>query len=102
MVQSGRAVGEHMENAGSLIVGGELIDYPGCYMIEVRVKDGSNSWSVVRKRDNTWWWVAVTNIFPPSGGALSLELGDQIIEPKTLAWCNEQYSALIQKLHEKE
>jgi len=41
--------------------GGELVDYPGCYKIDGATEDGSNSWSVVRKPDGTWWWVRTTS-----------------------------------------
>ena len=90
-----------MEDTGATFRGGELIDYPGWYKIDGSTEDGAKSWSAVRKPDGTWWWVAVTHLFPPGGGTLNLELGDQITEPKTLAQCNEQYADLLQKLHEK-
>ena len=81
--------------------GGELVDCPGWYKIDGRMGDEAESWSVIRKPDGTWWWVAATHIFPPGGGNVRFDLGDQITEPKTLAQCEEYYEELLQRLEEK-
>src|ERR1700733_2710691 len=59
--------------------GGELADYPGWFMIEGGSEDGSDSWSVVRRSDGSWWWVAATDIFPPTGG-MQVDLGGEITD----------------------
>jgi hypothetical protein len=66
------------------------------------MEDEAESWSIVRKPDGTWWWVAVTHIFPPEGGDVRIELGDQIKEQKTLAECEEHYVELLQKLEKRK
>lgn len=82
--------------------GGELADYPGWYMIDGGPDDGSNSWSVVRKPDGSWWWVTAHHIFPPGGGNLRIELGDQITDKNTLTQCEENYRELLQKIEDKK
>ena len=81
--------------------GGELVDYPGWYEINGGTEDGSNSWSVVRKPDGTWWWVAVHHIFPPGGGTMHIELGDQVTEQNILTQCEDNYRELLRKIEEK-
>ena len=81
--------------------GGELVDYPGWYKIDGRMEDKAESWSVIRKPDGTWWWVAATHIFPPGGGTVRFDLGDQITDEKTLTQCDEYYIELLQKLEER-
>jgi hypothetical protein len=78
--------------------GGELVDYPGWFMIEGGQEDGSDSWSVVRKPDGSWWSVAAHHIFPPEGGNLRIELGDRITDRGMLAQCEENYSQLLKKI----
>ncbi len=91
-----------MDTSKCLITkGGELVDYPGWYKIDGRMEHEAESWSVNRKPDGTWWWVATTHIFPPGGGNVHFDLGDQITEPKVLAQCEEYYAGLLQKLEEK-
>jgi hypothetical protein len=94
---------QNMETSKRLITrGGELVDYPGWYKIDGRMEDEAESWSVIRKPDGTWWWVAATHIFPPGGGNVRFDLGDQITEPKTLTQCEEHFVELLQKLEEKK
>ena len=78
-----------------LLSGGELRDQPGWWKIDGRVEDESEHWSVVRKPDGTYWYVAATHIFPPNCDALvRIDLGDQILDPKTTNevadWLKEQ------------
>jgi hypothetical protein len=87
----------------SLIVkGGEVVDHPGWYKIDGRIGDQTESFSMIRKPDGTWWWVAVTHIFPPEGGTVRFDLGEQITEPNTITQCEEYYDELLRKLDEKK
>jgi hypothetical protein len=82
--------------------GGQLADYPGWYKIDGGTEDGSGSWSVVRKPDGSWWWVAAEHIFPPGGGNFSIDLGDQITDQNMLTQCEENYRELLQEIDEKK
>ena len=80
--------------------GGELLDYPGWYKIDGGTEDGSKLWSVVRKPDGSWWWVAAEHIFLPGGGNFRIDLGDQITDDNTLTQCEENYIELLRKMEE--
>lgn len=82
--------------------GGYLVDHPDWYKIDGGTEDDSNLWSVVRKPDGTWWWVAAHHIFPTTGGTLRIELGDQITDRGTLTQCEETYRELLLKTEEKK
>jgi hypothetical protein len=82
--------------------GGQLVDYPGWYKIDGGSEDGSDSWSVVRQPDGSWWWVAVHHIWPPEGGNLRIELGDRITDKNILTQCEENYVQLLQKIEDKK
>jgi hypothetical protein len=90
-----------MEEKRVLIRGGELRDNPGWYKIDGRIEDEADSWSAVRKPDGTWWWVAATHIFPPGGGDVRIDIGEEVKETKTLAQLNQHYVELLEKLEEK-
>lgn len=81
--------------------GGELVDYPGSYMIQGGSEDGSDQWGVVRKPDGSWWWVAATDIFPRSGGNMHVDLGDEVTDEKMLTQCEEQYRQILQERDKK-
>jgi hypothetical protein len=81
--------------------GGYLLDHPDWFKIDGRTADGSHDWSAVRKPDGSWWWVAVTHIFPISGESLRIELGDQVTDKNTLKHFEETYRELLQKAEEK-
>jgi DNA-binding beta-propeller fold protein YncE len=81
-----------------LLSGGQPIEYPGWWKIDGRVEGESRSWSVVRKPDGTWWYVAVNHIFPPGGGLLRIELGDQITDAKVIVQCEEYFAQMQQKM----
>lgn len=83
-----------------ILSGGEPIEYVGWWKISGRIEGESDSWSVVRKPDGTWWYIAVNHIFPPEGGFLRIELGDQIDEPKVISQCEEYYAQMKKKLEE--
>jgi hypothetical protein len=68
---------------------GEVRDAPGFWKIDGRIEGESDSWSVVRKPDGTWWYVAATHIFPPGGPTVRVDLDDQITDPKIIAQCEE-------------
>jgi len=85
-----------------IISGGELRGCPGLWKITGRMEGESDSWSIVRKPDGTYWEVAGTHIFSPTGGMLRIDTGDQILDAKKLARCEEYYDQLQQKLAESE
>src|ERR1700731_1104509 len=94
---------EHMDTPKQLFkAGGELVDYPGWYKIDGGTEDGANSWSVVRKPDRTWWWVKAHHIFPPGGGNLRMDLGDEVTEENMLTQCEKNYTQLLRKIEEKK
>jgi hypothetical protein len=80
-----------------VLTGGELIENPGYWKIDGRVEGQSDRWSVVRKPDGSWWYVAAAHIFPP-GGLLRVDLGDQITDAKVVDQCDEYFSQMKQKL----
>jgi len=90
------------ETRRETVSGGELLDYPGHWKITGRVEGESDSWSIVRKPDGTFWEVAGTHFFPPTGGNVRIDLGDQILDAKRLALCDDYYDQLKQKLEEKQ
>jgi hypothetical protein len=81
--------------------GGQLVDYPGWYKIDGGPEDGSDSWSVVRKPDGSWWWVAATDIFPRGGGNLRIDLGDEITDKNILTQYEGNYTELLRKIEER-
>jgi len=80
-----------------LLSGGELLESPGFWKIDGRVEGESDHWSVVRKPDGSWWYVAGTHIFPPGGGLLRLDLGDEITDEKVVDQCEEYFSQMIKR-----
>jgi hypothetical protein len=80
-----------------LLSGGELLENPGFWKIDGRVEGESDHWSVVRKPDGSWWYVAGTHIFPPGGGLLRLDLGDEITDEKVVDQCEEYFSQMIKR-----
>lgn len=88
------------DNKKVTIKGGELRDNPGWYKLDGRVEGESESWSAIRKPDGSWWWVAATHIFPPGGGDVRFDLGEEITKGETLALLEENFHELLQKLRE--
>jgi hypothetical protein len=84
-----------------ILRGGELPDYPGCWTITVTIEGESGEWSVFRKPDGTYWQVAGVHIFPPEGGNVRFDIGDQILDEKELTQCRNCYTQLQQKLAEQ-
>jgi hypothetical protein len=84
------------------ISGGELLDWPGHWKITGRVEGESDSWSVAPRPDGTFWEVAGTHYFPPTGGTVRFDLGDQILDAQKLARCEGWYEQLNQKLEEMQ
>jgi hypothetical protein len=87
-----------MEAKHLIVSGGELLDYPGHWIIAGRVEGESDSWSIVRKPDGTFWEVTAMHIFPPTGGMLRVEFGDQILDAEKLIQCEKYYAQLQEKL----
>ena len=72
--------------------GGPLNDAPDHYKITVRLEgDDEHGWEFVRKPDGTYWEVAVTDLFPRTGGTLAVHLGNQIVGAKELEFCERHY-----------
>jgi hypothetical protein len=86
-----------MDTKREILMGGELLDYPGCWKITVTIEGESGEWSVFRKPDGTYWSVAGVHIFPPGGGTLHIDIGDQIVDEKELAQCDACYTRLQEK-----
>jgi len=85
-------------------VGIELRDHPGCLKIDLSVEgETERSWSFVRKPDGTYWAGTVLDLFPRSGAReMQVDFGEQILNPKALARCEEYYSQWKQKTARSE
>ncbi len=91
-----------METAKRLITFcGELKDAPGFWKIDGYIEGESGHWSVVRKPDGTWWYVAATHIAPRGGPALRVDLDDQITDAKVIGQCEQYFSQMQQELEGK-
>jgi hypothetical protein len=78
-----------------ILTGGPLVDAPGHYRIIVTVEgDDEHAFDVVRKPDGTFWKVARVDLFPKTGGMLRIDLGEQIVEPKALQFCEQHFKQL--------
>jgi hypothetical protein len=88
-----------MEPKRTVIVkGGELKDHPGWYKLDGRLEDDLNkAFGMVRKPDGTWWRVAGEHYFPPEGGDVRIELGEQITKQETLDQIEEYYEELLRQ-----
>lgn len=84
-----------------IIGGGELVDYPGHWQITGRTEGKAEKWSVLRKPDETFWEIVRTHIFPPGGGNLRIDVGDQIVNEEVVAQLEAYYEQLQQKLAEQ-
>lgn len=84
------------------IGGGELRDYPGHWKITARIEGETGEWSVIRKPDGTYWEIAGVHFFPPGGGNVRFDIGNQITDAKELARCEDYYTQLQEKLAEQE
>jgi hypothetical protein len=96
-----RNPGVRMETKRLILSGGELQDWPGHWKITGRFEDESDTWSIVRKPDGSFWEVAGVHYFPPTGGTLRIDLCDQILDAKRLTQCEEYYDQLQKKLAEQ-
>jgi len=47
-------------------------------------------------------WLAAHHIFPPNGGNLRIDLGDQITDDDMLRQCEENYRQLLEKIEAKK
>ena len=89
-------------NKRLLLRGSELREHPGWYKVDGRMEDESESWSAVRKADGSWWWVSAVHIFPPGGGDVRIDLGEQITEENAFRQFEEYYLQLLQELDRKK
>lgn len=75
--------------------GGPLVDHPGWWMVEMwKDNNPDHTSEFVRKKDGTYWDVAATYTFPPSGGTLKVMLGEQITDAKRVSICRDLYTQL--------
>ena len=79
-----------------MLTGGELRGCPGCWRIVVQIEDESalQEWSVVRQLDGTYREVVGVDDF------VGIDLGDQILDRRAIAQCEEYYFQLRQKAEE--
>jgi hypothetical protein len=91
-----------MDTKRLILSGGELRDCPGFWKITGRIEGDSDSWSILRKPDGTYWEVAGEDYFPRTGGTLRIDVGDQILDAKKIVQCEEYYEQLQQKLAESK
>jgi hypothetical protein len=81
-----------------MLTGGELRDHPGWWKIDGRTPGESEHWSIVRKPDGTFWEVVGVHTLPPDGRApVRIDIGDQILDPQTIAQCEKYFSQLQEK-----
>src|SRR5271156_5440205 len=73
------------------ISAGQPSDYPGCWIIRGEGSDGEREWSYFRKEDGTYWEILLEDIFPRSGGALQVDLGNQVVDETILSRLREYY-----------
>jgi hypothetical protein len=86
-----------MDTKRVIVKGGELEGHPGCWKIIETVEGESGSWMFIRRPDGSCWEVAKVDHFPRTGGTVRIDIGDQIIDRRLLAQCEEYYSQLLQK-----
>ena len=78
---------------------GEFKDAPGVWKMDIATEGESGHCSVVRKLDGTWWYVTAMQGGIP-GLRVSVQLGDQVTNPKAIAELEEQL-ALAKKKREE-
>ena len=69
----------------------ELREPAGHLLVIGLAEDGSDLWKIVRKPDGTFWDVTALVSFALTGETLRVETGDQILDVKRLAQCEELY-----------
>jgi hypothetical protein len=82
-----------------IIWSGEFKDAPGVWKMDIAIEGESGHWSVVRKLDGTWWYVAAMQGGIP-GIPVRVELGEQITDPKAIAELEEQLAQAKKKREE--
>ena len=92
----------NIENDQWTIRGGEPLDYPGCWVVTGTNANSGGSWSILRKEDGTYWEITAEHFFPPTGGTLRVELGNQITDPDKLVKLREFYLAYLENQHSKK
>jgi hypothetical protein len=84
-----------------IIGGGELVDHPGHWKITGRIEGKSETWDVLRKPDGTFWEIVGTHFFPPGGGNVRFDVGEQIVNEELVDRLETYYEQLQQKLKEQ-
>jgi hypothetical protein len=62
----------------------ELKDAPDHWLITPIGPDGEEGGKRLRKPNGTFWEVTAMHYFPPGGGALSVDIGNQISDGNTI------------------
>jgi hypothetical protein len=88
-----------MSNKRQIIWAGEFRDAPGVWKMDIAIEGESGHCSVVRKLEGTWWYVTAMQGGIP-GLPVSVQLGDQVTNPKAIAELEEQL-ALAKKKREE-
>lgn len=91
-----------MAEKRQIVGGGELVDNPGHWFIKVRIDSETGEWRFLRKPDGTFWNIEAVHIFPPGGGNVRVDVGDQIRDEKVVSRCEAHFEQLQIKLAEAE
>ena len=70
----------------------QLRDQPDHWLITNFDKQGRDTWRVLRKPDGTFWYVKAMHLFPPSGGTLQVDTGDQVTDEDFLTSLESYYN----------
>ena len=89
-----------MDTKRVMVKGGDLDGHPGYWTIVESIEGESDSWFVIRKPDGTFWEVARVDYFPRNGATVTIDIGDQILDRRLIAQCQDYYSQLRQKAEE--
>jgi len=81
---------------------GEFRDAPGFWKMDIAIEGESGHWSVVRKLDGTWWYIAVMHDGLPGGPPVRVDLGEQISDPKTVSELEEHLAQAKKKWEETQ
>jgi hypothetical protein len=76
----------------------EIKDAPGYWILTERLPEQAEGWRVLRKPDGTFWEVTGTHYFPPGGGSLELDLGQQISDRQLIRELESFYTEARNKI----
>jgi hypothetical protein len=71
------------------------VDYPGCWVVTETNNSNGSSWSIFRKEDGTYWEISGEHLFPPRGGTLLVDLGNEVTDAPRLTQLREVYSVWL-------